>query len=221
MSEHVKREYRSGLRTAQAEQTRRSIVSAAARLFVDDGYGATTIDAVAESAGVSRKTVFTAVGGKVDLLKTALDWAVAGDDQPVAVADRTEVRELLAMKDPVVLLTSWVRVMVAIDVRVAGLFRVLEVAADGDVTAHLLLDEYRRQRLVGARAMVKRLGGLQVLTEGMSRVEAADVAWLATDPVLYDRLVRIRGWSVGTFEAWLARTLTDQLLARQGRRRSE
>jgi AcrR family transcriptional regulator len=194
MSEHVKREYRSGLRTAQAEQTRRSIVSAAARLFVDDGYGATTIDAVAESAGVSRKTVFTAVGGKVDLLKTALDWAVAGDDQPVAVADRTEVRELLAMKDPVVLLTSWVRVMVAIDVRVAGLFRVLEVAADG---------------------------GLQVLTEGMSRVEAADVAWLATDPVLYDRLVRIRGWSVGTFEAWLARTLTDQLLARQGRRRSE
>lgn len=221
MSEHVKRDYRSGLRTAQAEQTRRSIVSAAARLFVDDGYGATTIDAVAESAGVSRKTVFTAVGGKVDLLKTALDWAVAGDDQPVTVADRPEVRELLAMDDPVALLTAWARVMVAIDVRVAGLFRVLEIAADGDVAAHLLLDEYRRQRLVGARAVVKRLGGLQALTEGMSRVEAADVGWLATDPVLYDRLVRIRGWSVGRFELWLARTLTDQLLARQGRRRSE
>jgi hypothetical protein len=164
--------------------------------------------------------VFTAVGGKVDLLKTSLDWAVAGDDQPVTVADRPEVRELLAMDDPVALLTSWARVMVAIDVRVAGLFRVLEIAADGDAAAHLLLDEYRRQRLVGARAVVKRLGGLQALTEGMSRVEAADVAWLATDPVLYDRLVRIRGWSVGKFEAWLARTLTDQLLARQDRRRS-
>jgi AcrR family transcriptional regulator len=221
MSEHVKRDYRSGLRTAQAEQTRRSIVSAAARLFVDDGYGATTIDAVAESAGVSRKTVFTAVGGKVDLLKTALDWAVAGDDQPVTVADRPEVRELLAMDDPVALLTAWARVMVAIDVRVAGLFRVLEIAADGDAAAHLLLDEYRRQRLVGARAVVKRLGGLRALTEGMSRIEAADVSWLATDPVLYERLVRIRGWSVGKFELWLAGTLTDQLLARQGRRRSE
>ena len=221
MSEHVKRDYHSGLRAAQAAQTRRSIVSAAARLFVDDGYGATTIDAVAESAGVSRKTVFTAVGGKVDLLKTALDWAVAGDDQPVAVADRPEVRQLLAMDDPVVLLTSWARVMVAIDVRVAGLFRVLEIAADGDAAAHLLLDEYRRQRLVGARAVVKRLGGLQALTEGVSRAEAADVAWLATDPVLLDRLVRIRGWSVGKFEAWLARTLTDQLLARQDRRRSQ
>ena len=31
---------------------------------------------------MSRKTVFTAVGGKLDLLKTALDWAVAGDDRP-------------------------------------------------------------------------------------------------------------------------------------------
>jgi AcrR family transcriptional regulator len=220
MSQDVKRDYRSGLRTAQAEQTRRSIVSAAARLFVDDGYGATTIDAVAESAGVSRKTVFTAVGGKVDLLKTALDWAVAGDDQPVQVADRPEMRELLAMDDPVALLTSWARVMVVIDVRVAGLFGVLEIAADGDANAHLLLDEYRRQRLVGARAVVKRLRGLQALTEGMSRVEAADMAWLATDPVLYDRLVRTRGWSAGKFEVWLARTLTDQLLARQSRRRS-
>jgi AcrR family transcriptional regulator len=131
MREHVKRDYHSGLRAAQAEQTRRSIVSAAARLFVDEGYGATTIDAVAQSAGVSRKTVFTAVGGKVDLLKTALDWAVAGDDQPVAVADRPEVRELLAMDDPAALLTSWVRIMVAIEVRVAGLFRVLEIAAGG------------------------------------------------------------------------------------------
>jgi AcrR family transcriptional regulator len=214
MGEHVKRHYRSGLRAAQAEQTRRSIVSAAARLFVDDGYGATTIDAVAESAGVSRKTVFTAVGGKVDLLKTALDWAVAGDDQPVAVADRPEVRKLLAMDDPVALLTSWARVMVAIDVRVAGLSRVLEIAADGDAAASLLLEEYRRQRLVGARAVVKRLGALQALTDGWSRAEAADVAWLATDPVLLDRLVGIRGWSVGKFEAWLARTLTDQLLAR-------
>ncbi len=221
MREHVKRDYHSGLRTAQAEQTRRSIVAAAARLFVGDGYGATTIDAVAESAGVSRKTVFTAVGGKVDLLKTALDWAVAGDDRPVPVADRPEMRELLAMDDPVALLTTWARVMVAIDVRVAGLFRVLEVAADGDAAARLLLDEYRGQRLVGARVVVKRLGGLQALADGMSRAEAADMAWLATDPVLFDRLVRIRGWSVAKFEAWLARTLTDQLLARRSRRRSE
>jgi AcrR family transcriptional regulator len=212
MSEAVKRDYRSGLRAAQAEQTRRSIVSAAARLFVEGGYADTTIDAVAASAGVSRKTVFTAVGGKVDLLKTALDWAVVGDDRPVPMADRPAVRELLAMDDPVALLASWARVMVATDVRVASLVRVLEAAADGDAAAHALLEEYRRQRLVGARAVVKRLIELGALTDAMPRAEAGDVAWLATDPVLFDRMVRIRGWSVGRYEAWLARTLTGQLL---------
>jgi AcrR family transcriptional regulator len=214
MSEPVKRDYRSGLRAAQAADTRRLIVSAAARLFVEDGYGATTIDAVAEAAGVSRKTVFTAVGGKVDLLKTALDWAVAGDAEPIAMADRDALRELLELKDPVALLTAWANVMVEIDTRVADLFLALEVAADGADAASGLLDESRSQRLAGARTVVKRLVALDALTDAMSRADAVDLAWLATDPVLFDRFVRIRGWSVGKFETWLARTLTGQLLKR-------
>ena len=94
MSVSVKRDYRSELRTAQARETRRSIVSAASRLLVENGYGATTIDAIADAAGVSRKTVFTAVGGKLELLKTALDWAVAGDDRPVALADRRAMQQV-------------------------------------------------------------------------------------------------------------------------------
>jgi AcrR family transcriptional regulator len=212
MLEPVKRDYRSGLRTAQAADTRRLIVSAAARLFVEDGYGTTTIDAVAEAAGVSRKTVFTSVGGKVDLLKTALDWAVAGDDQPIAMADRPALRELLALDDPMALLSAWANVMVEIDMRVAGLFQALEVAADGDDSARALLDESRAQRLAGARVVVKRLAALNALTDTMSRADAVDLAWLATDPVLFDRFVRVRGWSVRKFESWLARTLTSQLL---------
>src|SRR5690348_16637917 len=102
MSGTVKRQYRSDLRAAQAVDTRRRIVSSAARLFVEQGYGATTVDAVAEAAGVSRKTVFTAVGSKLDLLTTAVDWAVAGDDQPVPVADRSAMRRFLQQRDPVV-----------------------------------------------------------------------------------------------------------------------
>ena len=131
----VKRDYRSELRTAQARQTRRSIVSEAARLFVEDGYGATTIDAVAEAACVSRKTVFTAVGGKFELLKAALDSAVAGDDQPVALADRPAMRRLLAQGDPRALITDWARILVEIDARVARLFQALEGAAGLDATS--------------------------------------------------------------------------------------
>jgi hypothetical protein len=75
-----------------------------------------------------------------------------------------------------------------------------------------LLEESRQQRLDDAREVVKRLAKLGALTPAMSRADATDVVWLATDPVLFDQLVRIRGWSVERFGAWLGRTLTTQLV---------
>jgi AcrR family transcriptional regulator len=212
MSRAVKRDYRSAVRAEQARGTRRAIVAAASRLFVENGYGATTIDAVAKAAGVSRKTVFTAAGGKVDLLKIALDWAVAGDDLPVGLADRDTLRELLEQPDPAVLLTGWARVLAEIDARVAPLFQALEVAAGVDAEARALLEQAQRQRLDAARQIVKRLRALDVLTNGVTEAEAVDLAWLATDGALFDRLVRVRGWSTSRFGQWLGENLCRQLL---------
>ena len=213
MSVSVKRDYRSELRTAQARQTRRSIVSAAARLFVNDGYGATTIDAVAEAAGVSRKTVFTAVGGKLELLKAALDWAIAGDDLPVALADRPVMRRLMEQNDPAALISGWAQMLVEIDTRVARLFQALEVAAGLDAAANALLVESQRQRLDGAQMVVERLAALDALNRALSRDEAVDVAWLATDPALFDRLVRLRGWSTKRFQEWVGELLKQLVVA--------
>ena len=160
MPANVKRDYRSELRAAQAQETRRSIVEAAARLFVAHGYGATTVDTIADAAGVSRKTVFTAVGGKLELLKVALDWAVAGDDRPIALQDRDAIRSLLGLDDPRTLLEAWARVLVEIDTRVAPLFQAFEVAAGMDSSARELVEQSRQQRLDGARRVVKRLAEL-------------------------------------------------------------
>ena len=212
MLSSVKRDYRSELRTAQARETRRSIVSAASRLLVENGYGATTIDAIADAAGVSRKTVFTAVGGKLELLKTALDWAVAGDDRPVALADRRAMQQVLEERDPTALITRWVRIAVEIDTRVARLFRAVEVAAGIDAAARELVEQSQRQRLDGARMIIKRVAALEALTTELTRDEAIDMAWLATDPALFDRLVLVRGWSTDRFEKWLGQTLCGQLL---------
>lgn len=212
MSTSVKRGYSSTLRTAQARQTRRKIVSTAERLFVENGYGTTTIDAIAEAAGVSRKTVFSAVGGKVDLLKVAIEWAVAGDDAPVAVVDRDAMRNVLAETDANALLRSWASVTTMIDARSARLFQALEIAAGTDVEARALADRFERQRLAGARQIVTRLTSLNALDTGLKRGEAVDLAWLFTDPVLYDRLVRVRRWPVSRFEKWMADSLCRQLL---------
>ena len=151
MPDSVKRDYRSELRAAQAQETRRSIVAAASRLFVEDGYGATTIDAVAEAAGVSRKTVFTAVGGKLDLLKLALDWAVAGDDQTVALSDRGAMRRWMDQADPRQVLDGLAGMLAEIGARVGALYGALEVAAGIDPAARELVEQSQRRRLDDAR----------------------------------------------------------------------
>ena len=46
------------VRDRQARQTRARIAEAALGLFVSQGYAQTTIDQIAEAAGVSRRTVF-------------------------------------------------------------------------------------------------------------------------------------------------------------------
>jgi len=88
------RPYRSPLRDEQARATRRAVVGAARDLFVALGWSRTTSEAVAARAGVSRKTVFSSVGGKAELLKLALDWALVGDDQPVPMAQRQVIAEM-------------------------------------------------------------------------------------------------------------------------------
>jgi AcrR family transcriptional regulator len=212
MAAAVKRHYRSDLRATQARQTRAAVVNAAAELFVERGYGAATIDAIADAAGVSRKTVFLTVGGKLELLKTALNWAIAGDDQPNQLADRAVIREVLDSDDPAALISGWARVLVDIDVRVGPLLRALEAAAGTDSQAQALVEELQRQRLTGARAVVRRLTSLRALRAGLAREEATDIAWLATDPVLYHRLVDVRGWSKTRFEKWLATMLRTELM---------
>jgi len=212
MSDAVKREYRSELRATQAQETRRSIVAAATRLFVEDGYGATTIDAVADAAGVSRKTVFTAVGGKLDLLNLALDWAVAGDDEAVALSDRAVIRRLMDHTDPRGVLKGLAGLLVEIDTRVGPLYGAMEVAAGMDPAARDLVEESQRRRLNDARKVVRRLRDLDALTAGITYQEAVDLVWLAMDPALFDRLVRARRWTTRRFEEWLADTLCRQLL---------
>ena len=213
MPDSVKRDYRSELRAAQAQQTRRSIVAAATRLFVGAGYGATTIDAVADAAGVSRKTVFTAVGGKLDLLKLALDWAVAGDDQAVALSDRAAIRRWMDQADPRQVLDGLAGMLAEIGARIGALYGALEVAAGIDPAARELAEELQRRRLDDARKVVGPLREMKALTTDITYQEAVDLVWLAMDPALFDRLVRVRRWSTSRFKQWLASTLCRQLLA--------
>src|SRR3954452_22905822 len=94
MSDDVKRTEPRVSRADQAVATRRRVVDAAGRLFTQHGYAATTLQRVADEAGVAVQTVYFHFGNKRTLLKELVDLASAGDDQPVALLDRPWVQQL-------------------------------------------------------------------------------------------------------------------------------
>jgi AcrR family transcriptional regulator len=212
MSEPVKKPYNSVLRAAQARATRRAIVNAAARLFTRHGYGATTVDAIAEAAGVSRKTVFTSVGGKTEALKLALDWAIAGDDDPVPMLERPHIKAMQNQADARRILAGYARHVRQTAARTAPLHQVVQAAAGLDADIRALADDGRAQRIRGMRAMAQVLADRGALKPDLTPSEAADVLWLLNDPGVYHRLVIEQHWSPDRYQDWLAGALTSLLI---------
>ncbi|HEY3750039.1 MAG TPA: helix-turn-helix domain-containing protein [Pseudonocardiaceae bacterium] len=204
--------YRSALRARHAAATRGAILDAATGLFVDRGYAATSIDAIAEAAGVGRSTVFTATGGKSWLLKTAYDRALAGDDEPVPLAERPEGRRLEALTDATEIITSYVAIIAAAQGRVSALYEVVRVAADSDAEVRLLWQEIQQERLTGARRIAGYLAAAGDLADRLDTDRAADIVTVYNDPGVHHQLVRTRGWSQDDFQEWLARALHHELL---------
>ena len=90
------RTYVSPKREEQAKATRRVILEAAQRLFVANGYGATSIRAIADEAGVAVQTVYAVFGNKRQLVIELVENAVTGDDDPAAVTERPEAQAIRA-----------------------------------------------------------------------------------------------------------------------------
>jgi AcrR family transcriptional regulator len=213
MSQPVKKPYNSALRVAQARATRRAIVDAAARLFIEYGYGATTVDAIAETAGVSRKTVFTSVGGKTEALKLAMDWAIAGDDEPVPMLERPHIKAQMQEPDARRVLASYASHVRQVGARTAPLHAVVQAAAGLDADIRALAEEGRAQRIRGMRVLAQHLADRGALKPGLTPSEAADILWLLNDPGVYHRLVIEQHWDPDRYQDWLTDSFISLLIA--------
>jgi AcrR family transcriptional regulator len=208
----ARRPYHSTLREEQARATRRAVVDAARDLFVELGWSRTTIDAVAARAGVSRKTVFAAVGGKAALLKLALDWALVGDDEPVPLSGRQVIAELEQLTAPRELIARWARFVAELEERAAPLAHVLVVAADADPEAAEVHAVSERNRLGGAEFIVARLVAADGLRRGLTAERAVAAALVLMDPAAHRTLVAEHGWSRAEYADWVERAAVAELL---------
>jgi AcrR family transcriptional regulator len=209
----VKRKtYRSPLRDSQAKETRLRVVTAAARLFIERGYGATSIDAIAEAAGVGRATVFTSVGGKAALLRRAYDVAIVGDDEPVPLPQRPWAQPVRRATTQRGRLDRYADVITLVSGRVAPIYEAFRGAAATDPEVREQWDEILADRRVGARNVVSFVTELGPLRKGLDPVAAADIVWVLNDPGLYHQLVLQRGWKPARFRSWVAESMRMQLL---------
>ena len=216
MAETPSRPYRSEIRAEGQRMTVRRCVEAAAELFAVQGYAATTIDAIAHRAGVARRTVFSAVGGKVALLKLAYDWSLVGDDEPVAMADRPEIRAIAATRSPRRAITVWVEHVTVVARRSTPMLLVMQTAADTDPDAAALYHKAIGDARLGARMFVEHLTTITTLRPWLDVERATDLVWALLDPGVYDRMVRRGGWNHDEFSSWLASALTQGILSSAG-----
>ncbi|MGZ8631355.1 MAG: TetR/AcrR family transcriptional regulator [Actinomycetota bacterium] len=210
--ERSRRPYDAPRRRAQALATRAAVVAAARAMFVDRGYGATTIGAIAARAGVSSETVYALFRTKRGLLAAVVDASIAGDDEPVPVLERPWVHALRDEPDVERRVRLLARGGRAILERIAPIHRMLVGAAAVEPGAAEVLERYTGQRLEGQRALVRIVAGDAPLRPGVSMRAAVDTVFAIGSPETYSLLVDDRGWTPGRFERWYADTLIRLLL---------
>jgi AcrR family transcriptional regulator len=208
------RRYRSVVREDGARRTRRGIVLAAGTLFAERGYGATSLGDVAAAAGVARPTVTAAFGTKPALLREVLDQALAGDDEPVPVADRPWFRPVWEAGTTQELLAAYAQACTLIGARAARLFEVVRRAADTSPAVADLWENTQRNRRAGAQLVVDQLNRIGPPDPSPQHEEAVDALWFFNDPAHYDTLVLQCRWREGDFTDWLAARMQDALLHR-------
>jgi AcrR family transcriptional regulator len=204
-----RRSYDSSRRRAQALQTRRAILEAARSLFFSDGYGSTTVAAIAAQADVSVETIYKAFGGKAGLARALFDQALAGEG-PISTGERATVvkRE---EHDPRRRLRAFGDFVTEVAPRVAPVMLLIRAAAETDPEAATLWHHINDERLRGMERDAQQLADEGHLGD-VSPEEARDVFWACSSPELYELLVIKRCWTPERYGEWIGDTFIATLL---------
>ena len=208
----ARRRYDSSRRLEQARRTRTSVVQAAHQLFLERGFAATTMPEVASSAGVSVQTVYKAFRNKARLAKAVFDFAMAGDDEPVAMLERESLGRVRDEPDARTKLRLYGEFLAETAPRHVPVQLVIREAAATDPEARTVWNELQAERLKAMSVFARALHRDGHLRPGLSTNEARDVLWAYNSAELFQLLVLERGWSPRRYGRWAADALVAALL---------
>lgn len=198
-------------RAERSRRTREKIVVAARDLFVTQGYGATSLQQVADRAGVAVQTVYFVFRNKRALFKDVVDVSIAGDAEPVATMDRDWFRAACAEPTAAGQLRAHVRGVRDILGRVAPIMPLIAAAAATDPEIAAQWSAGPDPRYTVQHAAAKALTSKPDARPDVDTDRAADLLYGLLSPELYLVFVRDRGWSPEVWEEWARVALAAHL----------
>ncbi|QZY52363.1 TetR/AcrR family transcriptional regulator [Leucobacter tenebrionis] len=199
-----RRPYRSTVREQQAARTRRAVTAAARDLFESEGFVGTTIAAIAERAGVSAQTVYSAFGTKAGVARAIIE-------QMEESAEAAQWRQRIAAEqDPERILEAFARWTCAFFATSRPSFTIAQ-GAMAELTELMAQGNERRRQ--GLTHLIERLAARDALRPGLGVDEAVDRAWLVTGVETFISATEGCGWPEDAYASWLAETLAQQILA--------
>lgn len=208
---HVKRTYDGSRRREQARARRLAVVQAARELFGTGGFRQTTIAAIAKRAGVSSESIYKTFGTKAALAKAVFDLELAGDDEPVPIAERPAIQAIRDEPDVRRKITMFAEGLAQRHARSAAVQILIRDGRHVDDSLGPVWAALQREGLTGMTALGRHLLDTGQLREGLTIEQVRDILWnyLAIDA--YERLVLIQGWSQQRYSNWLAHTMVSAL----------
>jgi AcrR family transcriptional regulator len=210
----VKRQYESPRRDEQARRTRAAVLATAHRLFVAEGYAATSIRNIADTARVSEQTVYRLFGDKATLLRDVVLTAVSGPDEATVARQSTMMEGISRKRDPrerLTLVARWIGE--SYERGLADLEYVVLTAAPVDPRVTALASFMAEQRYLDTKSLVSAVMAGSKLPEGVTIEDMTDYVYAVESSAVYRILVEDRGWTTGKYVDWFVRLVEALFLA--------
>lgn len=201
------------LRAARVADTEERILAAARRLFLRDGYAATTLAAVADQARVGHRTVYVRFGTKAALLKRVVDVAVAGDTRPIDVTSRDWFQASLTAATLSERVEAYARAVSGLMARAGDLIAIAQQAAPAEPLIAAAGRAAREATRDAVRLFCTRLRDDRLIPG------TCDVAWLCDTASLLSQAQTYLlgrdtlGWTSERYSQWLAATINRLITA--------
>ena len=208
-----KRTYDSSRRRAQANETRRQILEAARKLFMERGYAGATTEAIAAQAGVAAQTIYAIFKNKKRILISLMNVSPStGVEDHTPMAERPTVQAVSQERDRRRQLQMFAQVVANNLDQISEVFEVMTDAAKTEPDLDRIVQKLNKRRLENMAFAVAQFARNGPFRDNMDEGHARDIVWTLTSGEVFLLLTRERGWSKEKYAQWLAETLIKVLL---------